>query len=292
MSLIDLYRKKKYYKIKTFTNKKSSLTAYIRDLNNQKIAGFGFLDLEKDYGSFQKLIDDTESWLRENKIKKHFAPMNFNSWYEYRIASGYLKNPPFALEKIYPNYYLDFIKRSGFAPSINYFSYIITKPVPLMTHLKPLVKKINKLGFRLREISAEERETVLESIYDISVESFKDAPFFEEISYKEFYLLYEPLISKIQERYIIIAEKEDVIEGFIFSLPSQDQLIIKTVGVKPSLQGKYIAPVLIYETYKRGCEDNFSKFIHAYMREGISTHHFSERHGHIYRKYTLYEKAL
>ncbi len=292
MSLIDLYKKKSYYKIKKFRNKDSSFTAYIRDINQKKIAGLGFLDLEKDYGNFKKLIENTELWFRENQINKYYAPMNFNSWYEYRIASEHLENTPFPLEKIYPDYYLDFIKKSGFLPSINYFSYIITKPEPLMTHLKPFVRKMRKLGFRVREITTGEKDLVLESIYDISVESFKGAPLFEEIPYKEFYSLYEPLISKIQERYIIIAEKKDVIEGFIFSLPFEDKLTLKTVGVRPSIQGKYIAPTLIYETYKRGCEDNFKKFFHAYMREGISTHTFSKRHGDIYRKYTLYEKIL
>jgi hypothetical protein len=292
MSLINLYKQKPYYKIETFHNNNSSITAYIRDINQTKIAGIGFLDLKENYKDFQKLIKDAENWFKESNVNKYYAPMDFNTWYEYRIISDCFENPSFPSEKMYPDYYLTFVKKADFSPSINYYSYIITEVEPLMKHLKPYYNKTSKLGIQLSGISPGEKEKVLESIYDISKKTFKSAPLFEDINYKEFHSLYEPLISEIKERYILIAKRKDIIEGFIFSFPFKDKIVLKTLGVKPSSQGKYIAPALIYETYKRGCEDKFKAFIHAYMREGISTHIFSKRHGNIYRKYTLYEKYL
>ena len=289
INLINLYANKKGYKIRHFFSKEQRATAFIRGNDDVPFAGVGFINFKDDFNTFSRIMEKIENWFREMGVNKYYAPINFNTWYAYRIVTEYFDNPPFLSETLHPSHYKKLFDKFGFSVVQDYYSYIVNNSAAVINRLKPAYQRVTGKGLSIEEVDGRE---YIKDIYNIASNAFKGAFLYEDIPLEEFAMLYKPVLDKRVKARIFLAKDRKGVYGFIFTFEYGDTMVLKTIGVREEIRGKYIATALIYYAYGAGLKSGKSKFIHAYMREGISSYRFSKKFGEIYRKYSLYGKKI
>uniref|UniRef100_A0A7C4UGQ3 N-acetyltransferase n=1 Tax=candidate division WOR-3 bacterium TaxID=2052148 RepID=A0A7C4UGQ3_UNCW3 len=293
--IVETYRKKGY-KIKCFSQNDEYLVAFIRDFKGKKIGGIGFLrNSPLDEKDFYVILDKAEEWFKKNHINKYYIPINFNTWYSYRIMSKYFQNRFFEGEMNYSRRYNKYFKKAGMKVAQRYYSFIVRNPKKVFEYTYPAFRKIENEGIKIEEIEINEEN--LKKVYDISCVAFNDAFLFEPIPFEEFlenfYLSIKDKFLTIY-RTIFLASVEGKPAGFIYGYGIDDKYayIAKTLAVHPEFRHLFIGLALIYKLYEKGKEYGYDAFIHAFVRESGSTYLFSRKFGKIHRIYSLYEKDI
>ncbi len=284
--LFESYRKRGYKIIPIFFNE-GSFIAYTKNLNDEIIGGIGFIKQIQNFEDFKKMINSAEKWFKNEDVKRYFIPLDFNTWHNYRIISGNFENKLFPGEMEYDFSMNQWFYKIGLTIVERYYSYIVDDYKGVMDYLSPSLKKIKEEGIVLKKVKPD--LGIIKSIYEISCNAFKEAFLFEEIQFDEFLKMN---LNRIENGILILAFFQDNPVGFIYGYRWNDILIEKTVAVLKEYRRKFVGTALIYKMYEEGLEIGCKRFIHAFMREDISTHIFSKRFGKIYREYSLYGKEL
>jgi len=284
--LFEVYRNRGY-KISFVLGETGCFTIYSKKLNKETIGGMGFLHAPEEKEEFFAMLEFMEDWFSHQGVKRYFAPMDFNTWHTYRIPSSNPENPLFPGEMNYPFHINEWLKEWGMKVVKKYYSYVVDEFEGVLRYLKPGVKRGKKEGLRIEEGKKDIK--TMEIVYKISCEAFKKAFLFEKIPFQEFIAMHS---EEKNNSILFIAWLDNQPAGFIFGYPWGNTLIEKTVAVLPEYRNIFTGTLLIYQMYLAGLEMGCKRFIHAFMRESISTHIFSRRFGRIYRVYSLYEKEL
>lgn len=290
-ALISLYASKPHYKLMRLSCRGSSAIFFVRRDSSRITGSMGFMKLENDPEAFNLMLNEGISFCRQNNADRFYAPMNFNTWYDYRLISGNADNEIIAGEKGHPAFYTELFLKSGFEAVENYYTYMIDKPDSVIGRFAPIYGKFIKQEYAITDNADVNDPNTLRTIYDISADAFSKAFLYDPIAFEEFAYIYRH-ISSVKNSRITAAVRNGQIEGYLYTLFTDNLYVLKTIAVRSGNSGGFTAPSLIYEAYVHGLNKGIKRFAHAYMREGISTHNFSKRHGYEYRKYTLYCKDI
>jgi ribosomal protein S18 acetylase RimI-like enzyme len=300
-NLISLYNKHKHYKIRYLfmidgKTIHSRMVIFIRNYNNSLIGGIGLLKLSNSTEIFYEMVKKAENWFIKEGIKQYYIPLDFNTWYKYRIISNHFNNPVFTLEEINEKYITDILNSYNYNSRNIFYSYLIDKPYKVIDATENFANYGISKNIRIVEYDAYKMNSLfLRNLFEISKNVFSDALLYEDINYKEFKNIYEPFLSKVHGSNLLLAIIQNNIVGYIFSVNDyykKNRLIIKTIAVKKKYSNYGVGSLLTYKLYKESVKIGVKEFIHAYMKENISTKRFSESFGKIYREYTLYGKRF
>lgn len=289
--LISHYMKKSCYDTVCVQSAHSHALFFVRTGPHYSTGGMGFLYTDENGEGFHEMLEAGESFLSSVNIKQYYAPMNFNTWYDYRLMSSHHENTLLAGEKATRAYFNRLFEDEGFRTEENYYTFMIDRPETVTERFGPIYEKFMRTGYSISsDIDIGQRD-ILESIFRISSDAFSRAFMYDPIDFSEFAGIYGAISSEAKVR-LTVASKDKEIAGYLYTIFSGDVHVLKTIAVKTDSSGGLAAPSLIYEAYRYGISQGIGRFAHAYMREGISTHNFSKRHGYEYRKYTLYRKNI
>ncbi len=86
------------------------------DLQTQtmKTGALGFLECEKDFVAFSRLLEPAIDWLRCQGVGRVWATMNFDIWTGYRVMTRGFEVPAFFGEPRNTTWLPDFLQRFGF----------------------------------------------------------------------------------------------------------------------------------------------------------------------------------
>ena len=227
--------------------------------------------------------------------------MDGNTWRSYRLVTERGLRPRFFMEPDNPTDWPFHFLDSGFDEIVRYGS-TLNKDLSFQDPRLPrAVQHLEEKGIRIRMIDVAHFEDELRRVYQVTVRSFKNSPFFTQLDMAMFLDEYGKLRSCLREELALIAERDGEPIGYLFAVPDEiqaengravDTVIIKTMAVVPGRANAGLGIVLAARTYETARKLGYSKAIHALMRDGTISKNISSRYTRPFRRYALYAKSL
>lgn len=235
--------------------------AHLTVIYKEKYNFFGFLELTKTKADDLLLTKLT-------KIPNLLGPFNGNTWYEYRLA---LNEFDF---KLYPDisnssYEVSLLLRHGFTISHKYISTLASFNERLAQ--RALAVKLDK-DYTYRIYQGQACYQKLEEIYEIALDAFKDATYYEPISKTDFLELYIKSLALCNPDLVIIYyNQEPVAFSFGYADLENRFYVSKTTAIKEKFQNKKLILKLIALSYKRILELGYKEILFHFQNAKTRT---------------------
>ena len=127
-------------------------------------------DCIDDQASADQLLDNGKKWLWNLGALKIVAPMNFSTWFNYRLATRVISPICFNQEPTNPHYYEALLLGNGFKPIKSYCSLLIPHtPVELLRHS---AASCRRKALKFVEVTQDNLPGLLPQIYDCTRPTF------------------------------------------------------------------------------------------------------------------------
>ena len=284
---------------------KGSATCYYSntpEVDGKHIGAIGELKIDGNEVGIE-LLNRCEEIFREKGISKIVAPMNGNTWKQYRTIKQTSEEPPFLMENVSPIEFNEIFETAGYYETGTYTS---TKGKIENYYNDEVLDEIDRIiqneGITIRTLDKNNGVEDLRKIYNVSVESFARNPFYtpiDEIDYLEQYTSY---LDKVDEDFILLAEKDGKEIGFLFAIPNLiemqtmgkiDSLILKTIAVLPEYENLGLGNAMTRIIARKAIDKGYKNWIFAFMYKDNTSQKLAQRNGtHTIREYALYGKDI
>ena len=253
--------------------------------------------------------------LKEEGASYMIGPIDGSTWNSYRLVTYSDGSMPFLMEPQYKEGYSRWLEEAGFKPTYLYFSTKETieeawqqEPLEedketlgdetLLLHNEDskLAQNKSSADIIVEKVNLQQLEEVLDSIYEISIQSFKQNLFYKPIDREAFKAMYRSYQQFLVADLILVAKKGDKPVGFIFSLPNyldstRRSVVIKTIAVLPEYRQEGIGKKLYEAVTKEALKLEFREFITALIYKENNSQRLCDG-GKVIREYTLFRKEL
>lgn len=255
-------------------------------------------------GPSSGLLEMACAFLRGKGCTRVVGPMDGNTWQPYRfVTDDPSGEPPFFLEPSNPPEYPKHWRDAGFEPYATYRSTITSDLGVSDPRACRIAERLGASGVRLRPIDPTRMESELESIYALSLESFRHNVLYTPLEKVRFMAQYERLVPAIHPQLATMAEgKDGTLVGFCFALPDLCEaqrgvgvrtVVVKTAAVRPGRAWAGLGVHLLENCHATARTLGFTRAIHALMEDGNASRMISEAHrATVLRRYTLFSKSL
>lgn len=200
----------------------------------------------------KELFETSIGWLRDTGAGTVVGPMNGDTWHSYRLSIGPFDYPPFLMEPYNPRYYPELWERCGFTTLESYYSQRVEDVQALMNGLERKHERALSNGYTMRQLDSSRFLEELETIYDLSRESFADSFLYSEIPLREFIDMYAGAKRLVDPELTWFAHAPDgSAAGFLFVLPDK----LRAVA---AMRGRRDALALLRFALARGKADAFN----------------------------------
>lgn len=265
-----------------------NVAIYYKGFNGKNIAMIGIIHCPDKEGALSLL----EGAVQELQRIGHFkivAPIDRDTWSDYRVKESSLLEKPFYGEPSNFPWMCEVFKESGFSVGYRYIST-----------LDPLIKKdVPSIeGLNIRRLEEIDLEQELNRIYDISIEAFCDNVFYGNIEREIFINNYKKMYEALKPD-VLIAEYNGEEVGFLIGYGSEDckkegkTYVFKTIAVKKDFRKLKIGGAMV-STLGNLVYDLGYKFIIGGLiySENVSYKLTKKYGGMIVSEYSLYQKMV
>jgi GNAT superfamily N-acetyltransferase len=228
--------------------------------------------------------------------------MDGNTWRNYRLITETKDEPPFFLEPNHPPDWPRHFMESGFQSLANYDSSV-DEHLDEMKDVQALraAERMARLGVQLRTLNLAQFESELRTIHRLVTASFQRGFLYQPVSENEFMAQYQAVRPYVRPELVTIATHEDRPVGFSFALPdwlqkqsgrAMDTAIIKTLAILPERRYAGLGSHLVEATRRAARDLGFRRLIHALMHEANPSRAIRADYARVFRRYTLFAKAL
>lgn len=249
-------------------------------IEGQGTIGFFEIDLKEveSVKAFEFAIEKIGHWLRDQGVHKIIAPVDLNTWFNYRFSvMGKKFFPRYSWEPTTPPEYLELFKSAGFENFAQYHSvffphFRLGNYCIGTGYMKKCYHRIAELGFSLRPFDQERFMThEVPLFHELSHEAFKESLLFEPIDLETFSNLYAAAKNYDSSPSSVLISPEGEVAGFIFAFYDGDFLVIKSLAIKKKYQGLKLSSGLIYNAVKQSFKKKKKGTISALVRTGIAS---------------------
>ena len=277
------------------------------DYKGRKTSYIGNVNIHEKYRKNEdKLFNKVFEELKKKGIKTIIGPLNGTTWNTYRYITDKRNHPPFLMEPFNEEYYVELFKKIGFEPLAYYISTIMENMNPVQRgHLSKKIEKLKKFDYYKDTTvkSAENNDliTVLNKVYDLTIEAFKNNFLYSELDREIFLKMYMNYEDKIVKKFFKMLYLKDELIGYVFGIPDYAELeykgkietmILKTIAISPQYNGKGMGYILIDELVKEAEKSGYKNVIYALMYEKNISKNIGLLLGDELRRYTLFIKEL
>lgn len=243
----------------------------------------GFFEIDESAPEIEKCFEAglgvATEWLRSQGAKSIIAPVDLNTWFNYRFSDeGSHFFPRFSWEPTTPPLYKKLFQKAGFS-DYAYFHTIVFPHFRIGNFclgtgpMKRSYERLHEKGFRLRPFRMETfAKDELPLFHEISHETFKESLLFEPIDFATFKGLYSEAMMRYDfspSTVLVSPEGKDV--GFIFAFFDGDYLVIKSIAIRDEFQGLRISSGMIYNAAKLAWKKKKKATISALVRTGLAS---------------------
>lgn len=229
-----------------------------------------------------------------------YGPMDGNTWRRYRFAVGGDGSAPFFLEPSNPESWPAWWAAAGFAECAGYSSSRIRLPAPADPRAARAAARLEAAGVRIRTLDAARLEAELRAVFAVTLEAFSGAHLYTPAREEDFLARYLSLGSALRAEYVLLAEHEGRVVGYLFAIPDLSEiartgatrtLVAKTIAVLPRREYAGLGAVLSERMYAIARDAGFADLIHALQYEGnASAKNLSGDGLSLVRRYALYAR--
>jgi hypothetical protein len=251
---------------------------------HRKLEGsIGFFETDLTHSKLDEAmslaLSTAEAWLKEHHVQKVQAPMDINTWFNYRFSKRSKDKYRFKFEPTTPPEYEELFRKHGYTDHSNYhsvaFPYIKILFYTIgMRGFKKTHDHLLSQGFTHRPMNFDKFEAdELPFIYDLVHKEFSETILFEPISFDVFKMLYASALKAYDfSPSCILLDPEKKPAGFLFAFYEQNHLVIKSIAINKDYQGLKLASGMIYQAVKKSQKiPGMKACISALVRSGIKS---------------------
>lgn len=242
---------------------------------------FGFIRYFNE--DFEKAVLQLKSEVKSNLI----GPIDGNTFYSYRFA---IDN--FDL-KFYPDCenqeeVVNLFLKNGFKIKQTYVSTVATVNQK-MWNLSKLVKLPK--GYTVKVVSGESAFEYLDDIYEVTIDAFQDADFYEEINKRDFIDIYMKNISAVSPDMLLIFRGDELVGyNFCYEDPLKRYYVCKTTAIKKSDRNHKLIMIMVDYSYSLLVEKGYKFALHHFQNDRTKTlHAIFKGHEVLQKRYALLE---
>lgn len=276
------------------------LPAGFKDVGSALV--FGFLKLGQKADS-KKLLQLFEDLAQEKKINKVIGPLNFSTYFDYRLRLDQFDQPTFTGEPQSSEADLQLFQDCGYQILRKYVTHKVSlkgvfKFFFLFSIYGSWIRWQFKNQVRFAPIELNKLEHTLPIIYQLTDDTFSNNFLYQKIDYSSFKQLFnEKYLPTLDMQSSVFAKdlRTDEIIGYGLCLKdplNPEQVLFKTIGVRKSnrLKGR-LALLLLREIYFKA-KKNYSSFLACLMMEGNRPEKMIRSLASNTRSYALFIKEL
>lgn len=225
---------------------------------------FGFLNIY-NYSDLQVVIDKLKNKTKGSTI---IGPIDGNTYYKYRFSTDNFD------WHLYPDTYNDKVAyemfiNNGFIIKQNYSSTLANINDRLYTRSKKI--KVSD-DYRFVLIEGDKCYDYVEQLYNVAINAFSKADFYEEISKADFIELYLDNIRLCTPDLLLVYYKDELV-AFHFTYEDIEKrfYVSKTVGIKKDHQFHKCLFKMIDYFYSLVIEKGYDKVLHHFMNDRTNT---------------------
>ena len=277
------------------------------DYNGRKTSYIGNVNIYEKYRKDEEqLFNKVFEELKKEGIETIIGPLNGTTWNTYRYVTEKGNGRPFLLEPWNEDYYVSLFEKLDFKHLAGYISTVMEgMNSDGRKNLNKKIEKLKKFDYYedIRVESAENKDllTVLNKVYDLTVEAFKNNFLYSELEREIFLKMYMSYEDKIIKKFFKMLYLGDELIGYVFGIPDYaelgykgkiDTIILKTIAVSPEYNGKGMGYILINSLIEEAEKEGYENVIYALMHESNVSKNIGLLLGNVLRKYTLFIKEL
>ncbi len=229
------------------------------------------------------------------------APIDGNTWHNYRWITNWGNRPIFFLEPHHPPEFVDQAIQFGFTPFSQYYSALVSDLNQSDPRLSRVSDRLKTLGITIRPLHLPSWEQELHQIYQVAQISFRQNFLYTPLTEDEFITQYTLIRPYINPQLVLLAEHQKKLIGFLFALPDWYQtqqnlpchtIILKTVAILPQRNYAGLGNLLVSQCHQIAQDLGYQFVIHALMHQSNSSLNISTRYAQPIRQYTLFAKPI
>lgn len=277
------------------------------DYNGRKTSYIGNVNIYEKYRKDEEqLFNKVFEELKKEGIETIIGPLNGTTWNTYRYVTEKGSRKQFLLEPWNEDYSVSLFEKLDFKHLAGYISTVMEgMNSDGRKNLNKKIEKLKKFDYYedIRVESAENKDllTVLNKVYDLTVEAFKNNFLYSELEREIFLKMYLSYEDKIIKKFFKMLYLRDELIGYVFGIPDYtelgykgkiDTIILKTIAVSPEYNGKGMGYILINSLIEEAEKEGYENVIYALMHESNVSKNIGLLLGNMLRKYTLFIKEL
>ena len=277
------------------------------DYNGRKTSYIGNVNIYEKYRKDEEqLFNKVFEELKKEGIETIIGPLNGTTWNTYRYVTEKGNGRPFLMEPWNEDYSVSLFEKLDFKHLAGYISTVMEgMNSDGRKNLNKKIEKLKKFDYYkdIRVESAENKDllTVLNKVYDLTVEAFKNNFLYSELEREIFLKMYMSYEDKIIKKFFKMLYLGDELIGYVFGIPDYaelgykgkiDTIILKTIAVSPIYNGKGMGYILINSLVEEAEKEGYENVIYALMHESNVSKNIGLLLGNMLRKYTLFIKEL
>lgn len=271
----------------------------------------GLWECADDDAAARGLLEAAIEWLRAQGAVAALGPLDFSTWYRYRFVSEGLEQGPFLLDLHHHPWYPAQWRAGGFAPAREYATLLCPHtPVKLLSRA---YERALAAGVRFEPLESAAVSDRLPLLFDLSRRIFAGKTAYSEIDAVEFQALYAGSDALLVPglSWLAFAPGGQAI-GFLFAYPDLleplrrrdpaakvETTVLKTIAADPDAfagLGWALCHLHIERArslgFKRGLYALMEKFEELGRFMGHGKRMLDGETGGVWKRYTLYQRAL
>jgi hypothetical protein len=203
----------------------------------------GFIDWENNTDAARLLINSVQVAAKEKELLRLKTPVDLNFYVKYRIKlpGG---GSPFWGEPVYPDYYHELFRQTGFHVIGEWDTYRLFKIQGIIDYFlkrKKLAKKndgnhsktpAKSLRTTIRCVNVQDWDNELRIIYSLFNQAYQTMPEWEAVTYEQFRVIYDDFRYIMNPYYSYIVELNGKPVGFSINFVDPLPILLKVKGKK------------------------------------------------------------
>ena len=269
-------------------------------VNGSRTGAIGhYAAADAEYG--QAVLQHACSELKHRRCAIAVGPLDGNTWRSYRFITERGDAKPFFLEPDNPDEWPQHFGNVGFSTLSHYVSEINPDIANRQPELGSLREKFADLGVQIDPVDVDNPVDDMAGIYRVVCESFRNAYLYTPLDIGLYVNIYEPMLTQVDPRLMLVAKHDDEVVGFILAPPdflqlsyqhTMDAIVLKTVAVLPRKEYSGLGRVLIVDLLKNAIDMGFTTAISALMHTENRSQKISSDCAGPMRAYEVFAKEL
>jgi GNAT superfamily N-acetyltransferase len=259
------------------------------------VGTLGFFEVAPGSGAdavASALVEAARAWLRARGARQVYGPVNFSTWFAYRLRTDH-EPRAFLWEPTNPPSYVGHLQAAGLAEVATYHTEAVRGTAGLAAASAPAHAAALATGFRFEALAGPALAESMGTLHALSLAGFADNFLFEPISLTMFEALYAPVLTAARVFAHMVRAPDGAPAGFFFGFAQGEALVCKTATVLPAYRGRGLSNALLHLTCRDGAAAGLSDCIMACVKAGNRSEAYGRRAPRLWRHtYALYGQAL